>query len=282
MTEFKSFFKEVKGNEGSKCHYATRLDTYGCGCAHDCSYCYAKSLLNFRKLWNPQSPSVADIEKIRRKIRSLPEGIPAIRLGGMTDCFQPVELEHRVTMETIKALNEKKQEYLIVTKSDIVARDEYVREMDKDLAHIQVTITCFDDDLYHRLAYEKAAPPSKRIEAVEKLQREGFDVQIRLSPFIPEFVDADVLNRIECEKMIVEFLRINTWIRKWFDIDFAPYTVKHGGYEHLPLKRKLDLLERLGSRKIISVCEDETEAYNYWRDHFNPNPDDCCNLRRKK
>ena len=37
--EFKSFYKEVKGNEGSKCHYPTRLDSYGCGCQHDCSYC---------------------------------------------------------------------------------------------------------------------------------------------------------------------------------------------------------------------------------------------------
>lgn len=28
--EFKSFFKVVGGNEGSKCKYNTRLDTYGC------------------------------------------------------------------------------------------------------------------------------------------------------------------------------------------------------------------------------------------------------------
>lgn len=46
--EFKSFFKTVGGNEGNKCHYPTRLDTYGCGCSHDCKYCYAKSLLDFR------------------------------------------------------------------------------------------------------------------------------------------------------------------------------------------------------------------------------------------
>ena len=44
--EFKSFYKTVSGNEGNKCNYPTRLDLYGCGCFHDCSYCYAKSLLN--------------------------------------------------------------------------------------------------------------------------------------------------------------------------------------------------------------------------------------------
>ena len=123
--EFKSFYKQVGGNEGDKCHYSTRLDTYGCGCQHDCKYCYAKSLLDFRNLWNPEEPAVADIEKIRKKIKKLEKGT-VIRLGGMTDCFQPLEKTQRVTYETIKALNESGIEYLIVTKSDMVADDEYM------------------------------------------------------------------------------------------------------------------------------------------------------------
>ena len=31
--------------------------------------------------------------------------------------------------------------------------------------------------------------------------------------------------------------------------------------------------------KEITVCEDETTAYEYWKNNFNPNKDDCCNLR---
>lgn len=278
--EFKSFFKEVKGNEGSKCHYPTRLDTYGRGCSHDCRYCYAKSLLDFRGLWDPKNPAVADIEKIRKKVAKLPEGMPAIRLGGMTDCFQSIELTHRVTYETIKALNEKRQPYLIVTKGDIIGRDEYLDILDPELAHIQVTITCFDDDLYKKLDYEKAPLPSRRIWAVERLYERGFDVQVRLSPFIPEFVDYDKLAKIKCDKIIVEFLRVNTWIKKWFDIDFTPYTVKHGGYNHLPLAKKKELIQNIKGFKEISVCEDEDEAYEFWNTQFNPNPDDCCNLRK--
>lgn len=277
--EFKSFYKEVGGNEGGKCHYPTRLDTYGCGCQHDCNYCYAKSLLDFRNLWDAKNPSVADIAKIRRKVAKLPEGMPAIRLGGMTDCFQPLELKERVTYETIKALNEKNQPYLIVTKSEIVGYDEYIEVMRKDLAHIQVTITCFDDAKYLELGYEKASLPSKRIEAVEKLYKAGFDVQVRLSPFIPEFVDYKRLAKIKCDKIIVEFLRVNSWIKKWFDIDYSIYTVSHGGYYHLPLDKKKELISKIKGFKEISVCEDEDEAYDYWNNHFNPNPNDCCNLR---
>lgn len=276
--EYKSFYKEVSGNEGNKCHYNTRLDTYGCGCEHDCSYCYAKSLLSFRKLWDSENPSVADIEKIKKKIAKLPKD-KVIRLGGMTDCFAPVELRERVTYKTIQELNKYGIPYLIVTKSDNVARDEYLEILDKDLAHIQVTITCFDDGLYRKLKYEKAPVSSKRIKAVEKLQKEGFDVAIRLSPFIPEFVDFDILNGIECDKMIVEFLRVNSWIKKWFDIDYSGYIVKENGYQHLPLWKKREYIQMIKGKEI-SVCEDESRAYEFWRDNFNPNKEDCCNLRR--
>ena len=277
--EFKSFFKTVGGNEGNKCNYSTRLDTYGCGCSNDCSYCYAKSLLDFRGLWDAKNPAVADINKVQKKIQKLPDNLKAIRLGGMTDCFQPCELEHRVTYETLKALREKRQPYLIVTKSDIVAYDEYMDVMDRDLAHIQITITCFDDDLYKKLDYEKAVVPSKRIVAVEKLQANGFDVQVRLSPLVPEFVDFDRLSQIKCDKLLVEFLRVNTWIHKWFDIDYTPYTVKQSGYYHMPLEKKKEIITKIKGFKGITVCEDESRAYEYWQNNFNPNKDDCCNLR---
>lgn len=274
--EYKSYLKTVGGNEGNKCNYNTRLDTYGCGCQHDCKYCYAKSLLNFRGLWNEKSPAVADINKIRKTISKLPKD-KVIRLGGMTDCFQPAEKNHRITYETIKALNENRVPYLIVTKSSMVADDEYINVMDKDLAHIQVTVTSTSDDVAK--TYEKASPSSERIKAIEKLQAEGFDVALRLSPYIPEYVDLDILNNIKCDKIVVEFLRVNTWIRKWFDIDYSKYTVKQSGYNHLPLEDKIKLIKQIKGFKEMSVCEDEDIAYRYWRENLNHNPDDCCNLR---
>ena len=277
MREFKSFYKTVGGNEGGKCHYPTRLDTYGCGCSHDCSYCYAKSLLDFRGSWNPTDPAVADIIKIKKRIAKLPSGT-VLRLGGMTDCFQPIEATHRVTHETIKALNEAGLEYLIVTKSAMVG--EYTDVLDKDLAHIQVTVTTTDDELSK--TYEKASVPSERIAAIERLQALGYDVALRLSPFIPAYVDFDKLNAVKCDKILIEFLRINSWIEKWFHIDFAEYTLKHGGYKHLPLEKKIAYLENITGFKEMTVCEDVDEHYLYWQEHFNYNPNDCCNLRNSR
>ena len=278
MKEFKSFYKTVGGNEGGKCGYPTRLDTYGCGCAHDCKYCYAKSLLNFRGLWNAEDPAVADIKKIRRKVRQIAGCQTPIRLGGMTDCFQPAELKYRVTYETIKALNENRVPYLIVTKSPLVASDEYMDILDKELAHIQITVTTTDDELSR--TYEKAPLPSERIKAIEKLQENGFDVTLRLSPFIPEYIDYDRLNAVRCDKILIEFLRVNSWIQKWFDIDYSDWTVKQSGYRHLPLEKKKELLKNITGFTQITVCEDESEAYEYWKANVNHNPDDCCNLRR--
>ncbi|MBQ2915001.1 MAG: radical SAM protein [Clostridia bacterium] len=274
MREFKSFYKTVEGNEGEKCHYPTRLDTYGCGCQHDCKYCYAKSLLEFRDLWNPNDPSVADIKKIENKVKSLTRG-SIVRLGGMTDCFQPCENIHKVTYKTIQLLNRYGIHYLIVTKSDLVASDEYVAIMDKNLAHIQITITSTNDQM--ALEYERATPSSRRIRAIEKLESLGFDVQMRLSPFIPDYVDLAIIDNVKCKRVIVEFLRVNAFIKRTFNLDYSLYTHKEGGYYHLPLETKKGLIGQLYTKEI-SVCEDCSLAYEYWQTHLNTLPDDCCNL----
>ena len=268
MKEYKSFYKQVGGNEGSKCRYNTRLDTYGCGCQHDCAYCYAKSLLNFRGLWNPQEPAVADLDKIERKIATLEPGT-IVRLGGMTDCFQPMEAQEHITAETIQLLNKYGIGYLIVTKSDLIC--DYLSILDKELAHVQVSTTW--------LPCEKAASTERRIKAIETLEAAGFDVAVRLSPFVPQAVDYDTLNAIKCRKIIVEFLRVNHWIRSWLPLDYSEYTVKHAGYNHLPLEKKIEALAKITGFEEVSVCEDEDEAYAYFRDNVNFNKNDCCNLR---
>ena len=283
MKSFSLFFKDVGGNEGDKCNYNIRLDTYGCGCQHDCSYCYAKSLLEFRKLWNPQKPVVGNMKQIRSAIIKMKKaGVKIVRLGGMTDCFQPIELKYRTTYQTIKLLNKYKIGYLIITKSHLVADDEYMKIYDKDLAHFQITTTCVDDDLYRKLNIEKASLPSKRIEAIEKLEANGFDTAIRLSPYIPEFIDIDKLNQIKCDKMLVEFLRVNHWIRKWLEdkCDLSIYTKNFHGYDHLPFEKKKELIDSMGKVHTITVCDFEPEYIDYWKKEFNPNKEDCCNLRR--
>lgn len=280
--EYLGFLKTVEGNEGSKCYYPTRLDTYGCGCGHDCSYCYAKDMiqrLSGPDGWDPKHPKIADTWRIENRIKrgDLKAG-DVVRLGGLTDCFQPVELKYRTTLETIKILNNYDIGYLIVTKSHLVANPEYLEVMRKDLAHIQITTTSFDPKICKK--YEKASSPLKRVEAIEMLQSEGFDTFFRLSPYVDGWIDFDRLNQVACDKILVEFLRVNTTILRQFDIDASVYTYNDNGYMNLPLERKLEILSKISGFKEVTVCDDCTEHYNYFRDHFNPNPHDCCNLRK--
>ena len=127
--------------------------------------------------------------------------------------------------------------------------------------------------------YEKASVPSERIKAILKLQESGFDVAMRLSPMIEPYMDFQRLNALKIDKCVVEFLRVNSWIEKWFDIDYSKYTVSQSGYKHLPLDEKKKIVSKI-KIPTITVCEDVTEHYEYWKEHFNPNKEDCCNLRR--
>jgi DNA repair photolyase len=260
------------------CKYTVRLDTYGCGCQHDCNYCYAKSLLNFRGLWNSEAPKVATLWEIKKCISEMPKN-KVVKLGGMTDCFMPIELKHKITYNTIKLLNHYKIHYLIVTKSHIVANDEYLKIYDKNLAHFQITITSTSDEISKSI--EKASFPNKRIQAIETLQLNGFDVSVRLSPFIPEYIDINIINAIRCNKILIEFLKVNHWVKKWFNIDYSKYSLKYGGYEHLQLESKIELVNKITGFEQKSVGEYVKEHFEYFNTNVNFNKNDCCNLSVK-
>jgi DNA repair photolyase len=181
-----------------------------------------------------------------------------------------------LTYETIKLLNKCRINYLIVTKSDIVANPEYLEIYNHDLAHFQITIT--NTNNVESKKYEKAPLTSKRIEAIEKLHEIGHDVSIRLSPFIDEFIDYDILNSIRCDKILVEFLKVNHFIKKWFMIDYSNYMVKYGGYTHLPLFKKRAMIKNITGFNQISVGEYVKDHHEYFKKHINYNQNDCCNL----
>jgi DNA repair photolyase len=272
---FNSPYKQLDRKVNTWCKYTKRLDTYGRGCQHDCSYCYAKSLLSFRGFWNAKEPATALIKEIRESIYKLSR-TDVVRIGGMTDCFQLMEMEKRVTYNTIKLLNNHKINYLIVTKSDLVASPEYLEIYNKELAHFQITITSTSE-----CNYEKAPEPQKRIKAIEKLHSLGFDVSLRLSPFIPQNINFKTLNCIECDKILIEFLKVNYNVKNWFNIDYSEYSLKFGGFEHLELNRKIDLQNRITGFKQKSIGEYVEDHYIYFRDNVNFNKEDCCNLSLK-
>lgn len=276
MEEYKSPYTVTERKIVTWCRYNARLDTYGRGCAHNCNYCYARHLLDFRGNWHPYEPAVASLETLREAVAELEPG-SVIKLGGMTDCFQPAEGEHKRTLETIKMLNERGVHYLIVTKSATCVFPEYLEVYNKDLAHFQISVTNTDD--YRGARYETASTQSERIRAIETLSRRGFDTTLRLSPYIPEYVDARRICNVDCEKILIEFLKVNPYVMRCFDIDYYEYTEKYGGHYNLPLERKIELANRFLDFPEHNVGEFVYQHYLWFRDNYNTNKYDCCNLR---
>ena len=240
--------------------------------------CYARSLLDFRKNWHPNNPSVADRTAVSKVLDEVKEGT-ILRLGGMTDPFQPCEDEYHMNRWLIGELNRRGIGYLIVTKgANILEKNMDV--LDKDLAHIQISYTHTEG--YAPPGFENASPPSDRIRVADVLYGQGFDVALRLSPYIPQYINMKLITERDTDKVLVEFLRANAMIRKKMPYyDFSAWNQKQDGYQQLSLSAKRLLLKPLlATGKKISVCEDYTPHYKWFMENVNFDKDDCCMLRR--
>ena len=77
---------------------------------------------------------------------------------------------------------------------------------------------------------------------------------------------------------MIEFLKVNHWVKKWFNIDYSPYSLSYGGYDHLQLDHKIKLVSKITGFEQVSVGEYVKDHYEYFRDNVNHNKTDCCNL----
>ena len=229
-------------------------------------------------MWKPNSPATPNMKEILKEVKKIPAGA-VVRLGGMTDCFQPIEQFKRTTYKTIQLLNKKRVHYLIVTKSDLITNEEYLQLMNKKLAHIQISIPTDNNKVL--AATDNAKPFEVRKNTIETLEEQGFDASVRLAPILYNICNYEKLNQIKTSKCLIEFLRLksiakNNPLNKIMSL--KQYTYREGGYYHLPLKVKLKILNKLNFNEM-SVCEDVDSHYNYFHKNFNHNPNDCCNLK---
>jgi DNA repair photolyase len=219
------------------CNLPLRLDPY-LACEHNCTYCYARAQKTRYGHWNPNHPKTIDISSFEHYIqkvmasskppkdstaRALWYRVP-MRIGTDTDAFQPCERRLGITKRVMEILNDNKYPYIITTKSDLVAEDEYVSLLKESPAGaiVQFTIISLNENLTGKL--EPNAPPvSKRLEAMKKLSGEGIYLQNRISPIIPQLTDSEEdmvslyasLKQAGIKDLIVEYLRYNPFSREW-------------------------------------------------------------------
>ena len=197
---YKGTMKLLEAQDCAQCFHRFEIDTYGRGCVHNCAYCYAKSYLSIRRYWNEPIPFPIDIAAIRKifatvfetskrsKFRHILERRVPLRMGSMSDAFMWIDKKYRVTLELLKILKFYHYPYLIFTRSDLVADDEYMRAMDPHLASVQMSISSINRELTRQL--EPGAPaPNKRLQALQTLAEHGFWTTVRINPLFPIYPD---------------------------------------------------------------------------------------------
>ncbi|MCB2019075.1 MAG: PA0069 family radical SAM protein [Hydrogenophaga sp.] len=173
------------------------------GCEHGCVYCYARpshSYLNLSPGLDFETKIVAKrnlAEVLRRELLS-PRYVPEmIAIGTVTDAYQPVERELRLTRDVLEVLSAAQHPLGMVTKGSGVERDlDLLAPMGhQGLAAVYVTVTTLDPKLA-RILEPRAAAPHRRLRTIRTLAEAGVPTGVSVSPQIP-FINDDMERVLE-------------------------------------------------------------------------------------
>ena len=154
------------------------------GCSHCCIYCYITSYIPNAFNCRPKENLLV---KVRRDIRKIDRSI-VISMSNSSDPYPSIEKDLCLTRKVLRIFRDYDLRVLIITKSDLVVRD--VDILSSMRSSVSFTITTMDEEIASRL--EPFAPdPWKRVDAIEKLVKEGVKVSVRLDPIIPYLNDSE-------------------------------------------------------------------------------------------
>lgn len=170
--------KTALSKSGLEADYA--LNPYK-GCSHNCRYCYAPFVLREEREWGTFVDIKRNIPKIlANELKSKKKGV--VRVGSVTDAYQPVEKDYKLTRMCLEQLKKYDHHVLIQTKSDLVTRDiDILKDMEADVG---LTITSLDEDF--KSIFEPNSPAvEKRLDALKELVEEGVNTWVFIGPLIP-------------------------------------------------------------------------------------------------
>lgn len=169
------------------------------GCAHGCSYCYARPTheylgfsagLDFetRILVKRDAP-----ELLRRALSSRSWRPQPIMLSGNTDAYQPAERRLRITRRCLEVLAELRNPVAITTKSYLVTRDiDLLSELASvGAAAVVLSVTSLDHRI-QRPMEPRASSPGRRLGAIRVLARAGIPVGVNVAPVVPGLTDHEI------------------------------------------------------------------------------------------
>jgi DNA repair photolyase len=169
------------------------------GCEHGCSYCYARPTHAFLG----HSPGLDFETKLYAKVNAAellerelanPRYVPkVIALGAVTDPYQPIEREHRLSRAVLEVLDRAGHPVGIVTKSALIVRDiDILSHMaGRRLVKVAISVTTLDRTTARKME-PRAATPQRRLDAIKALSEAGVPVSVLVAPIVPAINDSEI------------------------------------------------------------------------------------------
>ena len=196
----------VSENQSPDIPFRYSLNPYR-GCAHGCSYCYARPTHEYLGLG-----AGLDFESkifVKRQAPQLfrdwlVEGakkgraVKPVMLSGVTDPYQPIERDLELTRGCLRVAAQFNQPMQVITKNHMICRDlDLFGEMAKSqLVHVAISITSLDQSLT-RIMEPRTSSPSARLDAVRELSQAGVPVMVMIAPIVPSLNDSEIPSIME-------------------------------------------------------------------------------------
>lgn len=169
------------------------------GCAHGCSYCYARNSHEFLGMnagldFETRIVVKHDAAKLFREFLGNERWQPEeVVFSGITDCYQPAERQFQLTRQCLAVALDCRLPIGIITKNALVVRDvDLLREMaTRRLVHVGVSVTTLDAELARQLE-PRTSIPAGRLRAIQMLADAGVPTRVMVSPIIPGLNDAEI------------------------------------------------------------------------------------------
>jgi DNA repair photolyase len=231
--------------------YDFTLNPYS-GCSFGCTYCYAAFFSRNKErrdswgYWVSVKENAVDLLEGRLKRR--PDSLDGklIYMSSVTDPYQPVERDLKLTRRLLEVMAERHKPKLVVqTRSPDVARDcDLFRRIEDNGGRVQVNMTVTTDDEDIRRAFEPFCPSNPaRLSAISQVQAAGVDACITMTPLLlvsSPYAFADSLKETGVQKFIAQ-----------------PFHFQRGKFIATTRERAFDLM----TEKLECPREDFKEEY---------------------
>jgi len=196
----------ISENDSPDIPFRYSLNPYR-GCAHGCSYCFARPTHEYLDL----SAGLDFETRIFVKERA-PELFrewlgrdgyrpETVAMSGVTDGYQPIERKLELTRRCLQVALEARQPLAIVTKNALVTRDiDLLAPLAaQQAASVSLSVTTLDQSL-SRMMEPRTSSPEAKLRAITELSRAGIPVTVLVAPVVPGLTDHEIPRILQAVK----------------------------------------------------------------------------------